>query len=63
MKGALGGPQRIMGKILVKSMWHGFATCDLRPAAGAFYGFATCGQRPAACVKDLKKILDISFTQ
>ena len=48
MKGALGGPQRIMGKILIKSMWHGFATCDLRTAA---------------CVKDLKKILDNLFTQ
>ena len=48
MKGALGGPQRIMGKILDRNMWH---------------GFATGGQRPAACVKDLKKILDNLFTQ
>ena len=32
-----GGPPRTIGYTPIRSMWHGFATCDLRPATGAPY--------------------------
>ena len=32
-----GGPPRTIGYTPIRSMWHGFATCGLRPATGAPY--------------------------